>query len=106
MQGTWQDRLKEAVAADGRSMRAISDAADLGHNFLSELFNKRKEPGIDKLRRLCDELHVSVTYIVTGVDIGPEDEGFLALLAGLDEADRSTLTDLARKLQKPALPSK
>jgi transcriptional regulator with XRE-family HTH domain len=104
MGGDWKTRLREAIAADGRSMRAISLKSDLGANYITEIFTKDKEPGVEKLRRVCAELGVSLSFILTGVDLDEENEAFLALLTGLDDSDRATLLGLARKLQKPNQP--
>jgi transcriptional regulator with XRE-family HTH domain len=106
MAGTWKSRLEQAIKDDGRSMRALSLEAELGPNYLSEVFREGKEPGVEKMMKVCDVLKVSFTHIVTGVDLDQDDEDFLRLLSDLEAEDRSALVALARKLQKPAPPSK
>jgi len=98
----WLTRLETAIKADGRAPRAISLAAKLGPNYLSEMLTKGKVPGIDKLIRLCDELNVSTTYILTGTQVSPESEEMLALLAVLNNEQQSTLLAVARQLKEAA----
>lgn len=95
----WLTRLTEAVRSDGRTPRAISLAAGLGPNYLSELLTKGKVPGIDKLLRLCAELNVSATWVLTGAEVTTDGEEMLSLLAELSADQQSTLLDLARQLK-------
>lgn len=98
----WQERLEDAVRKDGRKPRSISIAAGLGPNYLSEVFTKGKVPSVDNLLKLCAELHVSATFVLTGSEVSPESEEMLSLLAGLDVEAQSTLLNLARQLSKAA----
>jgi transcriptional regulator with XRE-family HTH domain len=100
MMEAWQERLETAVRKDGRKPRAISIAAGLGPNYLSEVFSKGKVPSVDNLLKLCGELHVSATFVLTGTEVSPESEEMLSLLAGMDEAAQETLLALARQLSK------
>ena len=99
MAGGWLDRFREAVEADGRSARAISLAAGLGPNYVSEMLTKDKEPGIDKLLRLCKEVDVSATYILTGAPVSAESEEFLEAVSDLPADRRSTVMSLVRQLK-------
>jgi transcriptional regulator with XRE-family HTH domain len=96
----WLERLNKAVLADGRAPRTISRAAGLGPNYLGELFNKGKVPSVDKLLKLCAELDVSATYILTGSAVSPESEEMLSILGALDGEQQATLLSLARQLRK------
>lgn len=104
MQQGWRDRLETAVKADVRSMRAISVACGFGPNYLSEVLTGKKEPGIIKLLRICQELGVSAAQIITGADVSPQAEEMLAILAGLPEKQQALLYDLARSLRKGEQP--
>lgn len=97
----WLTRIKAKIKADGRSYRSISKAAGLGDNFVSEMIleGKEKEPGVLKLLALCAELGTSATYILTGVELGPDDEEMLGLLAGMAEPEKTTFLNLARQLR-------
>lgn len=95
----WLDRLQVAVDADERSARAISLAAGLGPNYLSELLSTKKEPGIEKFLRLCRELHVSASYVLTGTAVSQDAEEMLGILAALPGEEQETLFRLARQLK-------
>lgn len=71
MDDGWLNRIRDAVQADGRSPRAISLAARLGPNYVSEMLERGKVPGIDKLLRICQEINVSATFILTGASVTP-----------------------------------
>lgn len=100
----WLDRLQEAIRKDGRRPRTISQAAGLGPNYLGEMVNKGKIPGIDKLMKLCKELNVSATFILTGSAVSPESEEMLAILGSLEADEQETLLRLARQLLKASQP--
>lgn len=99
MMPDWRERLIAAVDADPRSDRAISLAAKLGPNFVNELRNTEKEPGIKKVLKLANELGVSLAQLFLGGDITPEDEEFLDLLRGSTEAERDGFLQVLRARQ-------
>lgn len=99
MMDGWLERLDAAIKGDGRKPRTISLAAGLGPNYLGEVF-KGKVPGVDKLIKICGELNVSVTYILTGTDVSAESEEMLSILATLPADQQATLLSLARQLLK------
>lgn len=92
----WRERLLAAVDADGRSDRAISLAAKLGPNFVNELRNAQKEPGVKKVLQLANELNVSLSLLFLGSETTPEDEEFLALFRSASDAEREGLLALLR----------
>jgi transcriptional regulator with XRE-family HTH domain len=97
MMAGWRERLLEAADADPRSDRKISLDAKLGPNFVNELRNTDKEPGIKKVLRLAEELNVSLATLFIGHEITKEDEEFLGLLDSVSEAERQALLSLLRK---------
>lgn len=99
MDSGWLIRFKAALKADGRTPRALSLDCGLGPNYVSEMLTKGKEPGVDKLLRLCAELKVSATYILTGSEVSPQSEEMLGLLADMKSEHLTTLLDLARQLK-------
>lgn len=103
MEEGWLNRLKEAVEKDGRSWRAISRAAKAGPNYLGEVL-AGKVPTIERFMRICEALDVSASYILTGVDLGAEDEEFLSVLADLSDEQHATLLSLARQLKEASRP--
>jgi transcriptional regulator with XRE-family HTH domain len=72
----WKERLKAAIKADGRDLKAISLAAGLGPNFCSQFMADRSEPKLKQLLKLAPELGVSLNQIILGNDITPELEAF------------------------------
>lgn len=57
-----------------------------------------KEPGIDKVSRLADELGVSASYLVTGVELTADHEKTLRLLDRLSPERRRLVLDLIAEL--------
>lgn len=94
----WRSRLLRAVEADGRSDRAVSLAAKLGVNFVNELRNRDKEPGVEKVIRLARTLGLSLGYVFSGVDISARDEADLQLFLSLPDEQRQTILHLARQI--------
>ncbi len=68
------ERIQIAIAKDGRSMRRISAAASLGENFVNQLLRGERSPTVAKLKDLCDELDVSMVYIITGIELDTDSE--------------------------------
>jgi transcriptional regulator with XRE-family HTH domain len=95
----WRDRLLQAVEADGRSAYIISKAAGLGQNYISQLKLDRKEPGVNQLIRLADELDVSVAWLLLGVDVTPRDEQFYRLYQETPAPARKAVVDLLKVLR-------
>lgn len=79
----WEKRLKEALAKDRRSYSAISKAAGLSRNFVSQMFTDEKAPSIDNFAAICRVLGVSPIYIWTGAPMTPEMEILLERWAQL-----------------------
>lgn len=74
------DRLAAAIQASGRSERDISIAAGLSHGSLNSLTKNKRDPGVETLAQICNELGVSLSYILYGVDVSPEAERLLSLI--------------------------
>lgn len=74
----WRSRLQAAVDGDGRSMREISLAAGLSHGYLHGVLKDGKEPTLDRFARICQEMHLSVAYILLGLDISEETEALIS----------------------------
>ena len=66
MSNDWRERLKQAIKDDGRSLRAISAAADkVGENYLQQMLKDEKDPGFSRLSRVLAELGPAATVFVT-----------------------------------------
>lgn len=94
----WRARLIKAVDDDGRSDRAISVAAKLGPNFVNELRNSDKEPGINKVAQLARALNLSLGYVLNGTEISAVAEDDLRLFLSLPPESRQAILLLARQI--------
>lgn len=82
MKDGWIDRLWKVLDADQRSLRAISIAANLGVNYLSQTRLRGTHPVTDKLASILDVLGPEAAlYVMTGLEVSAEDQAFLRLLA-------------------------
>lgn len=59
-------------------MREISLAAGLSHGYLHGVLKDGKEPTLDRFARICQEMHLSVAYILLGLDISEETEALIS----------------------------
>ena len=94
----WRTRLIQAVDADERSDRAISEAAGLGVNFVNELRRGEKEPGINKVLKLAQTLNLSLGFVFNGAEISARDEADLKVFLSLSPDNRQSILGLARQL--------
>lgn len=94
----WRNRLLTAVDDDGRSDRAISLAAGLGPNFVNELRNSEKEPGVNKVTRLARTLNLSLGYVFSGMEISAVNEADLKVFLSLSPENRQAILTLARQI--------
>lgn len=94
----WRERILKAVEADPRSDRAISVAAGLGVNFVNELRNSEKEPGVNKVLRLASTLGLSLGYVFNGAEISDVQESDLQVYLSLSPDSRAQILSLAEKI--------
>lgn len=105
MRGSWKERLKEVVDADGRSLRQISLAAGRGPNFLSQLFSADKDPSISNLASILNVLGTQATlYVMTGIKLDAQSELFLRLALDMNGKDREEVRRMIDELRDAALP--
>lgn len=102
MESGWRGRFIKAIEADGRTPRAISKAAGLGPNYLTQMLSRGTSPSTPALVSLCGVLGISLTYIFTGAEMSREQEELLQLSSDLTEDQRKLLIDLARQLPSGA----
>jgi transcriptional regulator with XRE-family HTH domain len=96
----WRERLLAAIDADGRSARAISMAADLGPNYVTQM-REGKEPGVKQVIKLADTLGVSLSYLFLGESVSPQDEEFFRLLRNSTQESREAVLQLLKTLRRP-----
>ena len=99
MTSPWRDRLMKSIEADGRSPRAISLAAKLGPNYLTQMIERGTAPSTPALVSLCDVLGLSLTYVFTGANMTPDQEELLRLSAEMQDHQKDLLVEMARQLR-------
>jgi transcriptional regulator with XRE-family HTH domain len=87
----WRTRLLEAIDASGRSDRDISRAAKLGQNAVNELRNTAKQPSVEKVIKIAEEVGVSLSYLFLGIEASAEDDRFLKLLSAASQQERDAV---------------
>lgn len=92
----WRTRLQDKFDASGRSMRSVSIKAGAGENYLHSILKEGKEPTIGNLSNVCRELGISVAYVLYGVDITPENERLIKLIADADPERREIALKVLR----------
>lgn len=92
----WRERLSEAIDESGRSPRSISLGAGLSDSYIAQIFNKGVEPTVAKLEAICNELDISLTWVMTGVEITPEVERLMSAWATLSADARDSLVKQSR----------
>lgn len=74
------ERLEEARAKSGLSMRAVSLESNLAPPTYHGIVKLGKEPGAATLMKICDTLKVSAAWALYGTEITAEAEEILGLL--------------------------
>jgi transcriptional regulator with XRE-family HTH domain len=104
MKTGWQNRLRERLDADPRSYSDISLAAGLGRNYIQQMLKNGKEPGVEKLSRILEELGTDASiYVLSGHEFDPISLDFLNIFSELPEDVRKNTLDMFRSMyQKQA----
>ena len=61
-------RIMDELARQGRSMREVSLAAGLGHDYVNSVLNGDRDPTVGNLVKVCNALGVSFDRIAFGAD--------------------------------------
>jgi transcriptional regulator with XRE-family HTH domain len=101
MMGSWRERLTQALANSGRSMRSVSIAAKCSPNYLHSILAEGQEPAIDRLLRIADVMNVSLSWLLYGLEIGRQEEELLRRYALLSDRQRQAILDLAGGPDEP-----
>jgi transcriptional regulator with XRE-family HTH domain len=94
----WRQRLQQAFDAKGESMRAVSLKAGVSHGYLYTILIDGREPTITNMAKLAGALDVTLSWLLYGYDMGPQEEQLLRLYAQLPPSQRKTILDLASGL--------
>lgn len=92
----WRDRLAAVLEKSGKSKRAVSLGAGLGHGYMHGILVEGKDPSIDNLVALCRELGVSLSYVLYGVDISSETEAIIRELERASPERRKALLEFLK----------
>jgi len=75
-----RQRILDELQKQRRSQADVVDKAKLGHGYLTNILKRGQMPSVDKLHALCDELGVSVAWIMYGVEVPPDFDRVLDLM--------------------------
>lgn len=100
----WKIRLKKAVEKSGKSHRELSLTARLNAGYVNDILKREdsKQPSFEKLLKIVDQLPISLSYIVYGFEMGPEEEKLLELFAKLNDDQKKAFLTLADSLADPS----
>lgn len=101
-EAAWKTRLRSSVKDSGLSMRSLSISAGFGEGYMHDVLkpNESKIPSFEKLVKIVNELPVSLSYIVYGYDIGPDEEKLLAFFAELSDDQKDIFLRLANSFSR------
>jgi ribonucleoside-diphosphate reductase alpha chain len=103
--GAWRDRFAEAVGRSKKSMRQISLEAGRAAGYLYGIIKEGKDPTVDNLVAVLDVLDVSVSWIIAGVQVNPDEEELLRLYASLPDEARVALRQIAESIANRSQPA-
>ncbi len=95
--GDWRARLETALKKSGKSKRAVSLAAGLGAGYMHSILAEGKDPTIDNLIAVCNEVGISLSAVLYGYDLTAENEEILRLLQASSPAAREGLLAVLRE---------
>jgi transcriptional regulator with XRE-family HTH domain len=98
MADQWRDRLKQALDASGKSMRAVSLEIGCSTSYLFQVISHGKEPTIDRIMRLADALGVSLPWLLYGYEMSHQEEQLLRAVSQLSPKQRQSFLELASTL--------
>lgn len=97
----WRERLRTAVEKSKWSMRALSLKAGYSPGYIHGVLKENKQPGFQRLQKVCSLIPVSLSYIVFGIEQTPDEEKLLNLFAQLDPERKELFLSLAASQARP-----
>lgn len=91
--GTMGERIAAARRSRNLSQRQLAELVGVEANTISMYESNIRKPSVNVLKAIAGSLHVSTDYLLTGA------EGKYINAAGLDEKERSLLSELAEILR-------
>lgn len=83
-------------------MREVSIAAGLSEGYLHGILKDGKDPTIGRLVAICDQLDVTVSYVLYAVEMSRNAQTLLRLYSELSEDQRKHLLLLAESARRLA----
>jgi transcriptional regulator with XRE-family HTH domain len=95
----WRTRLRGCLAQSGKTRSQVCSEAGLNPAYLTQILEQKgATPRIDNLQKLAKVLNTTVTYLVDGVDMGPESIECLSLYTAMTPERRSAVLIVMRDL--------
>lgn len=93
----WRDRLAAALKASGKSKRGVSLAAGMAPGYVHSLLKEGKDPTIQNLIKVCEQLGASLSFILYGYELTAENEEILRLLKVATPNEREGFLQILRE---------
>ena len=77
-------------------MRDLSLAAGLSHGYVHGILHDGKEPTLDRFIRICEELNVSLSFVLMGAQVTPASEAILQAIESDPQARERVLLALRK----------
>lgn len=95
----WRMRLRGCLAQCGKTRSQVCSEAGLNPAYLTQILEQKgATPRIDNLQKLATVLETTVTYLVDGVDLGPEATECLSLYEAMTPDRRNAVLLVMRDL--------
>lgn len=95
----WRARLRGCLTASGKTRSQVCSEAGLNPAYLTQILEQKgATPRIDNLQKLANVLQTTVTYLVDGVDMGPEATECLSLYTALTPERRRAVMCIMRDM--------
>lgn len=87
-----RQRIDDEIRRQRRSQTDVAKSAGLGHGYLTNLLQRGQMPAVDKLHMLCNELGISITWAMYGIESPPDFERVIELMSKNPEKFEAMLT--------------
>ena len=95
----WRSRLRGCLVASGKTRSQVCAEAGLNPAYLTQILEQKgATPRIDNLQKLATVLQTTVTYLVHGVDMGPEATECLSLYTAMTRERREAIMCVMRDM--------
>lgn len=91
----WRLRLEAALKTSDKSKRDVSLASGNGPGYMHSILSEGKEPKINNLIAICEQLGVSVIHILYGIELSPDEAELLTAVRDHPEKRAAILSLLA-----------